>query len=97
MIGRTLARRLEDLEAELLPVVGETKTIRVDFVEPDGTITIHMDFTINLPAPQPQRTRSWRRKWFPIFNVNGHFRVVAATSGLPATRRCSRLQAPPAH
>ena len=61
-MNRTLARRLEDLEAELLPVVGETKTIRVDFVETDGTVTSHMDFTINLPGPQPLRPRPWRRK-----------------------------------
>jgi hypothetical protein len=60
-MNRTLARRLKDLEAELLPVVGETKTIRVDFVEPDGTVTSHMAFTINLPGPQPQRIRSWRK------------------------------------
>jgi hypothetical protein len=38
MVNRTLARRLEDLEAELLPVAGETITIRIDFVEPDGTV-----------------------------------------------------------
>jgi hypothetical protein len=31
MIRRTIARRLEDLEAELLPVAGETKTIRVNY------------------------------------------------------------------
>ena len=62
MIGRTLTRRLEDLEAELLPVPGETKTIRVNFVERDGTVTDHMDFTVSAPAPQPRRTRSWRRK-----------------------------------
>ena len=61
-MNRTLARRLEDLEAELLPVVGETKTIRVDFVEPDGMVTSHMDFTVSLPAPQPLRPRPWRRK-----------------------------------
>jgi hypothetical protein len=44
MINRTLARRLEDLEAELLTVAGETITIRVDFVERDGTVTDHMEF-----------------------------------------------------
>jgi hypothetical protein len=59
---RTLARRLEDLEAELLPVAGETITIGVDFVERDGTVTDHMDFTINTPAQQPRRIRPWRRK-----------------------------------
>jgi hypothetical protein len=62
MIGRILARRLEDLEAELPPVAGETTTIRVDFVERDGTFVDHMDFTIKPAAPQPRRTRPWRRK-----------------------------------
>lgn len=50
MINRTLARRLEDLEAELLPVAGETFTI-VDFVERDGTVTNHMDFTGERAGP----------------------------------------------
>lgn len=46
MINRTLARRVEDLEAELLPVVGQTTIIRVDFVERDGTVVGHKDFTV---------------------------------------------------
>jgi hypothetical protein len=62
MINRTLARRLEDLEADFLPVLGEPTILRVDFVERDGTVTNHIDFTINPPAPQPRRTRPWRRK-----------------------------------
>jgi hypothetical protein len=51
MINRTLARRLEDLEAEFLPVAGETKIIRVNFVERDGTVVDHSDFTVNGTAP----------------------------------------------
>jgi hypothetical protein len=62
MIGRSLTRRLEHLEAAFLPVAGETKILRVEFVERDGTVSNHKDFTINLPAPQPRRTRPWRRK-----------------------------------
>lgn len=62
MITRTLARRLEDLEAELLPVAGEAKIIRVNFVERDGTVVEHRDFTVNGTAPKPLRTRPWRRK-----------------------------------
>ena len=61
MICRSLTRRLEHLETEFLPVAGETKIIRVDFVERDGTGSDHKDFTINLSAPNPQRTRPWRR------------------------------------
>jgi hypothetical protein len=39
----------------------ETMTIRADFVERDETIADHLDFTLNLPVPQPPRTRTWRR------------------------------------
>jgi hypothetical protein len=63
MIGRSLARRLEHLETEFLPIAGETKIIRVDFVERDGTVSDHKDFTV--PAPPPKepspRVRPWRR------------------------------------
>jgi hypothetical protein len=62
MIIGTPARRLEDLEADSLPAASETKIIRVNSVERDGTAADHMDFTISLPAPQPLRTRTWRRK-----------------------------------
>jgi hypothetical protein len=62
MINRTLARRLEDLEAELLPVAGETITIRIDFVEPDGTVVSHRDFTVNAPAPTGHGPRARRRR-----------------------------------
>ena len=61
MIGRTLARRLEDLEAEFLPVAGETTIIRVDFVERDGTVVDHMDFTVSGTAPTRQKRPRARR------------------------------------
>ena len=63
IMNRTLARRLEDLEAELLPVAGETKILRVNFVERDGTVVDHMDFTVNAPAPASHgpRARRYRR------------------------------------
>jgi hypothetical protein len=63
MINRTLARRLEDLEAELLPVSGETKILRLNFVERDGTVTDHMDFMVNGTAPNnpSRRARPPRR------------------------------------
>ena len=53
MIGRSLTRRLEHLETEFLPVAGETKIIRVDFVERDGKVSDHKDFTINLSVRIP--------------------------------------------
>jgi hypothetical protein len=62
MIGRGMARRLEDLEAELLPAVGEPTILRVDFVERDGTVVDHKEFTVNAPAPKPLGSRPWRRK-----------------------------------
>jgi hypothetical protein len=46
--GATIGRS----EAEFLPVAGETKIIRVDFVERDGTVADHRDFIVNLTAPQ---------------------------------------------
>jgi hypothetical protein len=63
MINRTLARRLEDLEAEFGPVAGETKIIRVNFVERDGTVVDHMEFTVTGTAPNnpSRRARRWRR------------------------------------
>jgi hypothetical protein len=58
MIRRTVARRLKDLETELLPVAGETITIHVDFVERDGTVVEHRDFTVNGTSPNnPARGR----------------------------------------
>jgi hypothetical protein len=59
MIGRSLTRRLEHLKTRLLPVVSETKIIRVDFVERDGTVSDHKDFTVNVTAANnpSQRTR----------------------------------------
>jgi hypothetical protein len=62
MTNRTLARRLEDLEAEFLPVVAEPTVLRVDFVERGGTVVDYKEFTIKAAAPQPRRTRPWRRK-----------------------------------
>jgi hypothetical protein len=63
MINRTLARRLEDLEAEFLPVASETTILRVDFVERDGTVVDHMDIPVKTPAPTSKgpRARPWWR------------------------------------
>jgi hypothetical protein len=62
MVNRTLARRLEDLEAELLPDAGETTILRIDFVERDGTVVDHKDFTVNAPAPTSNGPRARRRR-----------------------------------
>jgi hypothetical protein len=61
MIGRSLTRRLEHLEAAFLPVAGETKIIRVDFVERDGTVSDHKDFTV--AATPPNEPSPWARPW----------------------------------
>jgi hypothetical protein len=62
MIGRSLARRLEHLEAAFLPVADETMTIRVDFVERDGTVVEHRDFTVKVTAPNNSSRRARPRR-----------------------------------
>jgi hypothetical protein len=58
IISRTRARRLEDLEAEFLPVASETTILRIDFVERDGTVVDHKEFTVNSPAPTSHGPRA---------------------------------------
>jgi hypothetical protein len=63
MISRALARRLEDLETRLLPVVGEPTVISVDFVDAKGTVVDHRDFTVAAPPPNepsPRARPGWR-------------------------------------
>ncbi len=52
MISRSLRRRLVDLESRIRPVVGEPMVIAVDFVDADGTVVDHKDFTVHAPAPK---------------------------------------------
>src|SRR5580658_9464814 len=52
MIGRSLTRRLEELESRIRPVVGEPMVMAVDFVDADGTVVDHKDFTVHAPAPK---------------------------------------------
>jgi hypothetical protein len=54
MMSKTVARRLERLEEETLPV-GEPKVIQVVFVSPDGTRKDGPRFEI--PAYPPGRPR----------------------------------------
>lgn len=51
MINRTLARRLQDLEAEFLPVVREPMILRIDLVERDGAVVDHKEFTGERAGP----------------------------------------------
>lgn len=62
MNNRALARRLEDLEAELLPVTGEPIIMRVDFVERDGTVVEHKEFTVRAPPPTSHGPQARRRR-----------------------------------
>jgi hypothetical protein len=63
MISRNLIRRLEDLETQLRPAVGETKTLTIRFVNPDGTVMDDMDIPVTCPAPTSHgpRARRWQR------------------------------------
>ena len=64
MIGRNLTLRLEELESRIRPVVGEPMVIAVDFVDADGTVVDHKDFTVHAPAPKVpgQRKQPWRHR-----------------------------------
>jgi hypothetical protein len=64
MIGRSLTRRLEELESRIQPVGGEPMVIAVDFVDADGTVVDHKDFTVHAPAPKVpgQRKQPWRHR-----------------------------------
>jgi hypothetical protein len=58
MIGRSLTRRLEHLETHLLPAAGKRTVITVDYVDANGTVVDHKDFTVKAPPPnetQPAR------------------------------------------
>jgi hypothetical protein len=47
MIGRSLTRRLEHLEIRMLPVSSEPTVITLDFVDANGRVVGHKDFTVN--------------------------------------------------
>ena len=51
MIGRSLTRRLEYLEIRLLPVADKPTVITVDFVDANGNVVDHKDFTVAVPPP----------------------------------------------
>jgi len=54
MIGRSLTRRLEHLETHLLPVADKPTVISLDFVDANGTVVDHKDFTVAaLPPNEP--------------------------------------------
>ncbi len=58
MISRTLARRLEELELRIRAEVSEPIILRLAFVEGDGTVVGHREFTLSAPAP----SRPFKRK-----------------------------------
>ena len=60
MTNRTLARRLEDLEDQFRPIVGEAKTFIIEFVDSGRKVVRSME--VKLPArPSIPRGRRWRR------------------------------------
>ena len=59
MISKSLARRLERLEENLLPVLEEPIVIRVFWLSPDGKRE-DSGIAFRLPAvPQPSKRRRW--------------------------------------
>jgi hypothetical protein len=63
MIGRSLTRRLEDLETQLLPAVGQRRIFIIDFVDSGGKVVNSREITFAAPPPNEpsQRARPWRR------------------------------------
>jgi len=59
-----LTRRLEHLETRLLPVAGEPTVIALDFVDTNGTVVDHKEFTVAAPPPNEHgpRARPWWRR-----------------------------------
>jgi hypothetical protein len=61
MKRRSLARRLEHLEGRLRPA-DEPLVITLDYVDIDGNVVDHEDFTVNMPTANDHRQpgRYWR-------------------------------------
>ena len=54
MINKTLSRRLEELESQLLPEpTTEPIVIQIVYVSPDGSTEDGEKFTIQNPGPRP--------------------------------------------
>ena len=56
MIRRNLARRLEHLEAEIMPCEEKVVVLNIRFVTPDRQVVRTMDFSVRIP-PRPARQR----------------------------------------
>lgn len=58
MIKRTLTRRLEELEARLVPATEEPMIVDLYYDSPDGTSELAERFVIPVQA---EREHTWRR------------------------------------
>jgi hypothetical protein len=58
MISRSLARRLEDLETRMLPVVGEPKIITIEFVDSERNVVDRKEITVTAPPPNETSPRA---------------------------------------
>ena len=60
MTNKTLARRLERLEARLLPTT-EERVLILNFVSADGEVVGSKEFTRSIDRRPIKRNRRWRR------------------------------------
>ena len=55
MTTRGLARRLERLEAEIMPGEEEIVVLHIHGVSPNGQVVEHLQFTVHIPPPPMKR------------------------------------------
>jgi hypothetical protein len=55
MIKRNLARRLERLEAEIMPAEEKIVVLDIQFVTPDGQVASSQEFKVHIPVQPPKQ------------------------------------------
>ncbi len=58
MISKNLSRRLERLEAEIMPPEGKTVVLNIQFVTSELQVVGSQELKIHIP-PRPARPRRW--------------------------------------
>jgi hypothetical protein len=79
----------------LLPVASEPAVITLDFVDANGTVVDHKDFTVAAPPPNEHspRARPWSMKTFVgrLAGLEDRFRFVQKAIGIRLTSRPGRV------